>query len=60
MTNFDDLIKIRKRYENSDIDLLCASLQDIASDVDSDNIADHITEIKILVKILEDKINVTL
>lgn len=60
MNSYNDLIKIRKRYENSDIDLLCASLQDIASDVNSDNIADHITEIKILVKILEDKINVTL
>jgi hypothetical protein len=50
------LSDLRNKYENFDTDLLTQTIADIAQDLDPDNVGDHITELKILVNILEKKI----
>ena len=50
------LSDLRRKYEHYDINLLTQTIADIASDLDTDNVGDHITELKILVNVLEKKV----
>jgi hypothetical protein len=50
------LTDLRNKYQHYDIHLLTQTIADIAGDLDPDNVGDHITELKILVSVLEHKV----